>query len=192
MVICLMSDTAIEIERKFLMGVPLHDIITQQARAGNWLLCENIQQVYMPDTGEWAIRGRKTSNGSYNAPLSGNPPTHSLTMKRRISRLSADEIETDTSEAAYLAMVDKCGHRPLMKDRWHYHIHHVCPDFPERNGIFTFTIDEFLNREFNGLVMAEIELTSEEQWFPRPQWLGEEVTGLRRYTNADMVKRLRF
>ncbi len=35
-----------------------------------------------------------------------------------------------------------------------------------------------------GLDLAEIELTSKDQSFAKPAWLGEEVTGQPRYTNA--------
>lgn len=44
-------------------------------------------------------------------------------------------------------------------------------------------VDEFLG-ENEGLVMAEIELRSEDEDFPRPGWLAEEVTGDRRYYNS--------
>ena len=37
-----------------------------------------------------------------------------------------------------------------------------------------------------GLVMAELELGSEDEPFERPEWLGEEVTGNPRYYNANM------
>ena len=37
-----------------------------------------------------------------------------------------------------------------------------------------------------GLVLAEIELTDENESFDRPEWLGEEVTGLPQYYNANM------
>ncbi len=44
-------------------------------------------------------------------------------------------------------------------------------------------IDEFAG-ENSGLLLAEIELTHEDQEFSRPQWLGREVTGDARYHNA--------
>ncbi|MFM2162486.1 MAG: hypothetical protein RLZZ383_1998 [Pseudomonadota bacterium] len=40
-----------------------------------------------------------------------------------------------------------------------------------------------------GLVLAEIELTAEEETFDRPDWLGEEVTFDGRYTNAALSRR---
>jgi adenylate cyclase len=46
-----------------------------------------------------------------------------------------------------------------------------------------FEIDEF-HGDNEGLVIAEIELASEEEEFLRPQWLGEEVTADPRYYNS--------
>ncbi len=54
-------------------------------------------------------------------------------------------------------------------------------------GGFTWEIDEFAG-ENQGLLVAEIELSSEEQDFPRPPWLGREVTGDSRYFNASLVQ----
>jgi CYTH domain-containing protein len=46
----------------------------------------------------------------------------------------------------------------------------------------TFEIDVY-EGFYSGLVVAEVELESEEDHFERPSWLGEEVTGDRRYSN---------
>ncbi len=54
-------------------------------------------------------------------------------------------------------------------------------------GKFTFEVDEFYG-ENEGLVMAEIELGSEEELFEIPLWLGEEVTGDKRYYNSMLAK----
>lgn len=50
---------------------------------------------------------------------------------------------------------------------------------------FTFEVDEFLTHNKN-LLLAEIELPSEDTSFPRPDWLGDEVTGNPSYYNAMM------
>ena len=50
----------------------------------------------------------------------------------------------------------------------------------------TWEVDEFLG-ENAGLVVAEIELQSEEQAFARPQWLGAEVTHDPRYFNSSLA-----
>ncbi len=51
----------------------------------------------------------------------------------------------------------------------------------------TFEIDVFHGAN-EGLVLAELELESESEDFPRPDWLGEEVTGDVRYYNAYMIQ----
>jgi adenylate cyclase len=47
-------------------------------------------------------------------------------------------------------------------------------------------VDEFLG-DNAGLVMAELELESEQQSFSRPAWLGREVTDDRRYYNSNLA-----
>lgn len=55
------------------------------------------------------------------------------------------------------------------------------------DGVHTWEVDEFYGAN-EGLVMAEIELRSEEDAFDKPAWLGEEVTGDRRYYNSSLSK----
>lgn len=52
----------------------------------------------------------------------------------------------------------------------------------------TFEIDEFFG-ENQGLIVAEIELHSENDTFENPEWLGEEVTGDVRYYNSQLSKK---
>jgi adenylate cyclase len=54
-------------------------------------------------------------------------------------------------------------------------------------GEFKWEVDEFLGRNA-GLVMAEIELEDEAQDFPKPDWVGVEVSEDVRYLNANLVK----
>ena len=51
---------------------------------------------------------------------------------------------------------------------------------------FIWEVDEFTGANA-GLVIAEIELADEDQAFPRPAWLGREVTGDPRYYNANLI-----
>jgi len=51
---------------------------------------------------------------------------------------------------------------------------------------FTWEIDEF-HGENEGLTVAEIELKFEGQAFPKPEWIGEEVTGDPRYYNSNLI-----
>ena len=50
-------------------------------------------------------------------------------------------------------------------------------------GGHTFEVDEFFGAN-EGLVMAEVELDAVDEAFERPPFLGEEVTGDRRYYNS--------
>jgi adenylate cyclase len=52
-----------------------------------------------------------------------------------------------------------------------------------KSGKHVFEVDEFFG-ENEGLVLAEIELASEDEAFQKPEWLGKEVTGDYRYYNA--------
>ncbi|MFA7420376.1 MAG: CYTH domain-containing protein [Melioribacteraceae bacterium] len=54
-------------------------------------------------------------------------------------------------------------------------------------GEHTFEIDEFYG-ENQGLVVAEIELSSENESFSKPEWLGAEVTGDVKYYNSMLMK----
>ena len=56
-----------------------------------------------------------------------------------------------------------------------------------KSGAHTFEVDEFYG-ENAGLVMAEVELRSEDEPFEKPDFIGREVTGDRRYYNAHLVK----
>src|SRR5262245_16088996 len=58
---------------------------------------------------------------------------------------------------------------------------HYIPD-----GALTWEIDEF-HGDNGGLVVAELELEREDQRFPKPHWLGTDVTELRRYYNVCLV-----
>jgi len=53
------------------------------------------------------------------------------------------------------------------------------------SGSHVFEVDEFYGLH-QGLVLAEIELKSEEESFIKPKWLGKEVTGDPRYYNSQM------
>lgn len=51
----------------------------------------------------------------------------------------------------------------------------------------TFEVDEFYG-DNEGLTVAEVELSSEDEAFEKPSWLGREVTGDPRYYNSALVK----
>jgi len=55
------------------------------------------------------------------------------------------------------------------------------------SGNHTFEVDEFY-AENEGLIVAEVELSDENEEFVKPEWLGEEVTGDVKYFNSMLMK----
>ena len=51
---------------------------------------------------------------------------------------------------------------------------------------FTWEVDEFLAPK-DGLILAEIELESEEQPFSLPEWIDKEVSDDAQYYNSNMI-----
>ena len=75
------------------------------------------------------------------------------------------------------AMLDSLAEKPLIeKKRYKIAI-----------GALTWEIDEFFG-DNQGLVVTEVELTSEDQVFDKPAWVGEEVSGDPRYFNSNLIK----
>ncbi len=74
-------------------------------------------------------------------------------------------------------MLDRLCHRPLIEKTRH---------LVEAGGR-TWEVDEFAG-ENEGLVVAELELDSEDEAFERPAWLGEEVSDDPRYYNVCLVQ----
>jgi adenylate cyclase len=57
-----------------------------------------------------------------------------------------------------------------------------------RVGTHIFEVDEFYG-DNQGLTLAELELSSEDEVFEKPVWLGKEVTGDIRYYNSMLMKK---
>jgi adenylate cyclase len=56
-----------------------------------------------------------------------------------------------------------------------------------KSGKHTFEVDEFYG-DNEGLVMAEVELSSEDEEYLKPDFIGREVTGDRKYYNSHLRK----
>lgn len=54
-------------------------------------------------------------------------------------------------------------------------------------GTHVFEVDEFYGSN-QGLVVAEVELESEDEVYKKPEWLGQEVTSDSRYYNSMLTK----
>jgi adenylate cyclase len=100
-----------------------------------------------------------------------------LTVKRLISETVRMEFEYDIPVADARVMLEEICEKPLIEKK-RYRISH---------RDFVWEIDEFFG-ENAGLVVAEIELTDEDQAFEKPDWIGEEVTNDFRYLNVNLVR----
>lgn len=95
-----------------------------------------------------------------------------LTIKGLTSGATRPEFEYPVPLADAQAMLAMCD-GPLI-DKWRHRVVF---------GGLLWEVDEFVG-ENAGLVVAEVELESEDQSFERPPWVGEEVTHDSRYFNA--------
>ena len=97
-----------------------------------------------------------------------------LTVKGPTSGISRAEFEYAIPHTEGLALLELCGDHRVEKTRYIW-----------REPDALFEIDVFEGRN-SGLVVAEIELDHPEQVFPRPDWLGEEVSHEARYRNSEL------
>ncbi|MDR1883425.1 MAG: CYTH domain-containing protein [Prevotella sp.] len=128
--------------------------------------CEKIVQGYLSSVPERVVRVRIKGDKAY------------ITVKGAgdESGMCRYEWEKEIPAEEARELIKLC--EPGIVDKVRYYI---------KNGIRKFEVDEF-NGENEGLVIAEIELADREEAFDRPDWLGEEVTGNKRYYNSSLVK----
>ena len=100
-----------------------------------------------------------------------------LTIKGPPSGATRAESEYEIPVKDANEMLDELCERPLIEKR----------RFRVEYGNRIWEVDEFLG-ENQGLVLAEVELESEDQDFNRPPWIGSEVTDDARYFNANLVR----
>jgi adenylate cyclase len=121
------------------------------------------RQGYLNSDKERTVRIRSTGDKAY------------ITVKGLTVGASRPEYEYEIPVADGNAMLDTLVERPIIEKK-RYKIPH---------GGVTIEVDEFLGKNA-GLVVAEVELKSEDQVFDKPSWLGEEVTGAPQYYNANL------
>lgn len=97
-----------------------------------------------------------------------------ITIKGRTTGCSRAEYEYEIPLADAASMLDTLCVKPLI-EKTRYRC--TGPDGK------VWEVDEFLG-ENEGLVVAEIELSGEDEPFARPSWVGDEVTGDPRYYNS--------
>ncbi|MGC4040792.1 MAG: CYTH domain-containing protein [Flavobacterium sp.] len=149
----------IEIERKFL--VVSHAFINEAFAK------KRIVQAYLNSDPERTVRIRiKDGKGFLTIKGKGNAGG--------MSRLEW-ETEIAVADAEKLLAICEKG----VIDKIRYEI---------KSGAHVYEVDIF-GGENEGLILAEIELGSEDEDFEKPHWLGAEVTNDERYYNAYLSKK---
>ena len=98
-----------------------------------------------------------------------------LTVKGRNNSISRTEYEYEIPVADANDMLDNLVKTGVI-EKWRY----VCVVDGKK-----WEVDEFLG-DNAGLVVAEIELQSEDEPFTKPAWAGDEVSGDARYYNSSL------
>ena len=115
---------------------------------------------------ERTVRVRMAGNKAY------------LTVKGLTKGATRREFEYEIPLTDATEMLANLCRRPLIEKQRHKVLY----------GGLIWEIDEFFG-ENSGLIVAEVELESEDQPFERPPWLGKEVTGDSRYYNVNLVQK---
>ena len=143
-----------EIERKFL--VTSIDFIAQSNNQNR------IVQGYLNSNPSRTVRVRiKGAKGFLTIKGKGNAPG-----------TTRFEWETEIAVAEAELLLQLCEKGIIDKIRYEILV-----------GKHTFEVDVF-SGENQGLIMAEVELSEENEFFEKPKWLGIEVTGDKRFFNS--------
>ena len=143
-----------EIERKFLVT---SSAFLQQFKAQN-----RIVQGYLNSNPERTVRVR----------IKGNKGFLTIKGKGNESGTTRFEWEKEIALVEAEALLQLCESGIIDKIRYEIPL-----------GKHTFEVDVF-SGENQGLIIAEVELSSENEVFEHPNWLGKEVTGDKKYYNS--------
>ena len=149
----------IEIERKFLVGGAFKSLVSN-----SFVIAQGFLNTDPQRTVRIRIKGEKGF----------------ITVKGKSNEAGTMRFEWEKEIAVEEAMSLLALCEPTMIKKTRYII-------PADNDLF-FEVDEF-HEDNEGLIIAEIELPSEDFEFEKPDWLGEEVTGDVRYYNSMLSKK---
>ncbi len=149
----------IEIERKFL--------VLSNAFINEAFTIKRIVQGYISSVPERTVRVRIKEDKGYLTIKgeSTNNGTTRMEWEREISLADAEALLSICENG----IIDKIRHEIKL-------------------GNHIYEVDVF-SGENEGLIMAEIELESENEVFEKPYWLGQEVTNDERFYNAYLSKK---
>ena len=156
-----------EIERKFLV-LPLAP--SERGKSGDFK-AECVQSTEI-------IQGYLSHGPTVRVRVRGDRGYLTIKGPVGLSGLSRFEWEKEITKEEALALLQLAEPGRIEKTRYLV---------KNTDGIHTWEVDVF-HGDNEGLVMAEIELGSENDTFDKPSWIGEEVTGNPRYYNSYLMK----
>jgi adenylate cyclase len=128
-----------------------------------------------PASGELIVQGYLQKDPNKTVRVRAKNHHGYITIKGKTEGVTRSEFEYEIPVDEAKAMIEEFCDRYIEKTRY----------ILEHEG-FTWEIDEFLSPK-KGLILAEIELESESQQFPLPDWIDKEVSDDSQYYNSNMI-----
>jgi adenylate cyclase len=125
-----------------------------------------IQQTYLFNEANKSLRIRVKNEFAF------------LTIKGNQVGITRDEFEYEIPKNEAIEMIEQFHLKVLLKRRYYKQVDDL-----------TWEIDVFEGK-LTGLIMAEIEIPTEDFLFEVPTWIGEEVTHNSEFLNAELFKKL--
>lgn len=127
---------------------------------------EDIKQGYISNNPEKTVRVR----------IKGKKAFITIKGKTNDSGVSRFEFEQEISLEDAKGLFKLSSENRIEKTRYYI-----------PSGKHTFEVDEFAGKN-KGLLLAEVELESEDEYFEKPNWLEKEVTGNIKYYNSYLAE----
>lgn len=147
---------------------------------------EEIERKFLIKTDEWRGKAEpvlfrqgyiaRTQERVVRVRIAGNEGF--LTVKVKKGEITRIEYEYSIPLEDAHALLDSLGTREIIeKNRYTFHeLGHI------------WEVDEFLGTN-NGLIIAEVELKTENEYIDLPLWVGEEVSKISKYLNVELSQK---
>lgn len=136
---------------------------------------EELWNKVRPESGTRILQGYILSSPETVVRVRVHGEKGRITIKGKTQGVSRSEFEYAIPKADAEEMLKEFCEAKIIKVRYELKIDR-----------FVWEVDEFESPK-KGLILAEIELTNENEEFAHPEWLGKEVSHLPEYYNVNMI-----
>jgi CYTH domain-containing protein len=142
-----------------------------------YLVKKEVWQLFDKPAGEKIIQGYLSTdiNKTIRVRLKGS--SGFMTIKGKTDNISREEIEFPVPAGQVMEIIEKFSEGVIDKIRYTLSCEGKI-----------WEVDEFMD-DNEGLLLAEIELQSEDESFDLPEWVGPEVSHDIRYFNSNLSKK---